>query len=83
MATTINELKDWFVEGKNKGATHMIVACDTWDWIDFPIYVMPEQDVKNLYQTQVKRSDMKVMEVYNLNKDIDIQLSQHRVMDLS
>lgn len=43
------ELKEWLEEGKRRGASHCIVLVDTWDlkdgFEDFPIYVMPEEDV--------------------------------------
>jgi len=81
MATTIHELKNWFLKGKTKGATHMIIVCSTFDWEDFPIYVMPSQDVKKEFDLQSKKEMQKIMEVYNLNKDISAQLNQFRTME--
>ena len=81
MATTINELKDWFVKGQNTGATHMIIICDTWDWIDKPIYVTSEQDARQEFIKHKENAFTKVMEVYNLKKDINNQLNKHRAME--
>lgn len=37
--TTRNDIAQWFEEGKALGATHMIVAVDTYDHEDYPVYV--------------------------------------------
>jgi hypothetical protein len=36
MATTMQDLREWYNRGKNIGATHMVVVCDTYDWEDYP-----------------------------------------------
>lgn len=46
MSTTLEDLHRWFREGVRQKATHMIVACDTFDYEDYPIYVSKEQDVR-------------------------------------
>lgn len=81
MSTTKDDIKLWIKEGQDKGATHMIVVCDTYDWDDYPVYVMPGQDAKSEFNTRNGSNMQKVMEVYNLSKDIDKQLNQHRAME--
>jgi len=81
MATTIIDLKEWVARGKRKGATHMIVVCNTHYWEDFPIYVMPGQDAKKEFDIENKNPVQKVREVYNLNKDLDSQINQHRAFE--
>ncbi len=81
MATTIIDLKEWVARGKRKGASHMIIVCDTFDWEDFPIYVMPGQDARKEFDNESKKPMQKVMEVYNLNKDLDSQINQHRTFE--
>lgn len=76
--TTKSEIRDWLERGREQGATHMLVVCDTFDWGDYPVYKTgtPEQ-VKDAAEKYPK--DMqKLMEVYRLDADFDTQLGQHR-----
>ena len=45
MAATRKDIKTWFVEGKEKGATHMIIVCDSFSYEDYPVFVMPKNSV--------------------------------------
>lgn len=38
------EASKWAVEGLIKGATHVIIVCDTFSHEDYPVYVMPGED---------------------------------------
>ena len=79
MATTRQEIKRWLEEGKSMGATHMIVACDTYDWSDYPVFVMPGEDVRKKAEEYENGKNMrKLMEVYSFNYDIDKQLREDR-----
>ena len=75
MATTKNDLREWFKEGVEKGATHMIVTCDTFSYEDYPVYVMPDEDVHKRYSEHNGPNMQRVMEVYNLSQDMEEQLS--------
>ena len=35
----------WLYEGKNKGATHLMVFLDTSSDTHFPVYVMPNENL--------------------------------------
>jgi hypothetical protein len=63
MGTTISKLKDWFDEGVAKGATHMIVVCDTFDYEDYPVYVLPGEDFDVEYAKYDMVNMQRVMEV--------------------
>lgn len=79
MATTREDIKEWCERGIKEGATHMIVVCDTFDWEDYPVYVKKGEDAKKKYEQYASGANMqKVMEVYNLTKDLTAQLSKHR-----
>lgn len=78
MPTTRDDLRRWFDEGVEQGATHMIVACDTFDYEDYPVYVQrgddPRHRARNLGSMQT------VMEVYKLDPQRkEEQLRAHRV----
>lgn len=57
----------------------MIVVCDTFDYTDFPEYVMPGQDVHLVEAEAAKKPLQRVMEVYNLREDKLEQMRSERV----
>ena len=77
MAATKDDLKKWYISGKKQGATHIIIVCDTYDWDDYPVFIKPGADVKEIYAEYTpqiedgvlveKHPMQKVMEVYNLD----------------
>lgn len=79
--TSVNEISQWFDDGVKSGATHMIVACDTYDWSDYPSYVMPGEDPKEKEEKIRERGMQKIMEVYNLSMDKEQQLRQRRAFN--
>lgn len=79
MTASSNDIKRWLENGKERGATHVIIARDTWDHDNYPVYVMPGTDVKEKI-TEYKGKDMQTIdEVYNLSMDIKKQLKAWRV----
>jgi len=45
MTATVADIERWKEEAKNMGASHIISVCDTFDWGDYPVYVMPNENV--------------------------------------
>lgn len=78
MGTTREEIKEWLQRGKAQGATHMIVVCDTYDHEDYPVYVLPGQDVRKVHEEHSKNMQ-RVMEVYSYAHSLDEQLATPRV----
>lgn len=68
MAATVEMLKGWFERGLEQKATHMIVACDTFDWEDYPVYVAKGEDARKRAKEYDGKNMQKVMEVYDLRK---------------
>jgi hypothetical protein len=79
MSTTKRQIRDWLLSGRMKGATHVIVVCDTFDWEDYPVNVLPGQDVREVAK-QYDGDMQLVMEVYNLSLSIEDQLAELRSM---
>jgi hypothetical protein len=81
--TTKAEISSWFDRGLDSEdkPTHMLVVCDTFDYEDYPVYVKPEQDAKSVYDAFNKKNMQKVMEVYNLGVDKQIQMNTARVFN--
>lgn len=75
--TTKDTIRRWFNNGVSKGCTHMIVVCDTYDYSDFPAYVDPDEDVREVEKEQ--RTNMgRVMEVYDLRMSREDQMAEQR-----
>lgn len=73
MATTINDIREWFEDGDNGENTHMIVVVDTFDYTDFPIYVGKSEDVRATYHHLNGEKMQKVMEVYSYKDSFEEQ----------
>lgn len=82
MAATKEDIRGWLQEGKKRGATHVVIAVDTWDHEDFPSYVMPNESVQDRVYRYENKSDCRLMEVYNLSLDIEEQMRQGRAYNL-
>jgi hypothetical protein len=67
MGTTKEEIKGWIKRGKDQGATHLIVVCDTFDWEDYPAYVTATEDVNEKRKLYNGPNMQKIMEVYVLS----------------
>jgi len=76
MTATREDISNWFDEGVAKGATHMVIICDTYDYDDFPRYVMPGEDPRHVAG---KMGDMqRLMEVYALHLPKEMQMAERR-----
>ena len=81
MATSKQQIGDWFENGLTNKQDFMIVVCDTYDWTDYPSYCKKDEfDLK--YKQYSDQNMQQVMEVYDLSLDKDSQLNQHRCMNL-
>lgn len=76
--TTQADIRGWLEQGKANGATHVIVACDTFDYEDYPVNVMPGQDPRKVAEDYDRKDMQTVMEVYALHLDWDSQLNERR-----
>jgi len=48
MAASLQEVTQWQTEAKRRGATHLISVCDTFDYDDYPVYVMEGDNLEEL-----------------------------------
>ena len=81
MGTSREDIKEWFVRGKKQKATHLIVVCDTYDHEDYPVFVTKHQDAKTEVNNRDGHNMARVMEVYNLSKDMEEQLNLRRCFE--
>jgi hypothetical protein len=80
--TTLTEISDWVVNGKRDKHTHLLVVCDTFDWEDYPVYADGDEDCKAKYKHYNGNDMQRVMEVYDLRTDTDVQLKELRSFHL-
>jgi hypothetical protein len=81
MAATKQEIKNWVEQGKEEECTHVIIAVDTWDHTDYPIFIKKGANVQDkikYYETSQDR----IMEIYNMNMDLETQLNQNRCYNI-
>ena len=46
--TTQEDIDRWVERGKKMGATHVISVCDTFSYEDYPVFVMPSDDINQI-----------------------------------
>lgn len=56
----------WFAEGVEQGCSHMIVACDEFDWEDYPIFVKEPSQFYAEYDRVNGKNMQRIIEVYDL-----------------
>ncbi len=78
MATTQEDIRDWLKEGKRRRSTHVIVVCDTFDHSDYPVYVKRTEKVREEADKHDGPNMQRVMEVYALHLDLELQLAEKR-----
>lgn len=66
MATSYSDVQEWVKRGKERGATHVISVCDTFDWDDYPVFVMPEDDLLT------KKAEYDGVNMQKINEVIDL-----------
>lgn len=68
MATTRSDVRGWLKEGIKNGASHVIIACDTFEHTCYPVYIQPGFDPRSYPQ--------RTMECYDLALPIEDQLNE-------
>ena len=77
MATwTLADIRDAYLEGETRGATHLIVAYDSFSGDNYPIYVMPGEDPRKKRPTNGDKVD----ECYRYALGWDSQSKEHRAL---
>lgn len=72
MTTTIKDIQDWIdgdmrdVFDPKRTARWMLSVCDTFDWGDYPVFVQPDEDLREAIQSHDGPNMTKLNEVYDL-----------------
>ena len=78
MAASKMDIYMWLKNAQEHGATHMLVVCDTYDHEDYPISVMPDQDLASIAKAHHGTNMQRVMECYDLSMDLMEQANEFR-----
>lgn len=78
MAAWLGQIKAWFEEAEAEGATHMLVVCDTFDWEDYPVSVMPGQDPHEVAKRYDDTNMQRIMECYKISLGWEPQSKERR-----
>lgn len=76
-----NDIRKWFEEGKQRGATHLAIIWDEMTMANTPVFVLPGQNPRVIVNTQRQLGCTYVlMEVYKLSLPLEGQLAERRAM---
>jgi hypothetical protein len=82
MSAGLSQIQTWVLRGKKKGATHVIIACDTFSHDNYPVYVMKDKSVRDEVARLEGQKMTRVDEVYSLKMSLSAQLAAPRVRNL-
>ena len=84
MTATRQDIEWWVKSAQNKGASHVIIVHDTFDNDNFPLYIMPGEDPREVFNEKYIK-DRKPCEAayaadecYDLSLNIQEQLQERR-----
>ncbi len=69
MAASTEDIERWKERAKKIGATHIISVWDTFDNDDYPVYVMPEEDLEERKKKYDKVNMQRINEVFVIGKE--------------
>lgn len=69
MAATREDIDRWILTARQLKAKHVISVCDTFDYDDYPVYVMPDEDLEERKKKFDGVNMQKINEVITLNDD--------------
>lgn len=85
MTATRADIRRWVEQAQAQGATHLIVAVDRFDHDNYPIYVMPGEDVGERLAPLVRGENMQGYdEVYSFTgrHSVEAQMAELRAVHL-
>ncbi len=74
-------LRAWFNDGRAMNAAYMLVVYDSLSGDDFPVFTT-EETVLTEARSATIAAHNRIMEVYDLNEDRDVQLNEGRTWRL-
>jgi len=66
MVASSNDIDNWVERGKEMKAKYIISVCDTYDWDDYPVFVLEGEDLEKRKEEFDGRNMQKINEVITL-----------------
>lgn len=64
----MRQVEGWIQQGVAEGATHVISVCDTFDYVDYPVYVYHNQDINEKKKQYDGTNMQRINEIIDLAK---------------
>lgn len=81
MAASRKDISWWFDQGLKHKDDFLMVVCDTYDWEDYPVYAKKDK-IHEEYARYNGHNMQRVMEVYDLHMDKELQMNEKRAFHL-
>ena len=78
MVATRQDVDQWIVEGRAKGARWIISVCDTYDYEDYPVFVNANEDLRAKVQYYHQEAKMQ-----SVNEIISLEPGGKTIEDIS
>jgi (p)ppGpp synthase/HD superfamily hydrolase len=78
MAMDKQTIRDALYYGNSGKNSHMIVACDTFEWEDYIVFVKFDEDINEEIAKYNGKNMQRIEEVYNYSLDLELQLNEFR-----
>ncbi len=82
MAVTKEDIRLWLERGIKDKATHVIVVVDTFSYDDYPVFVLESENIRDAIKRYDNVNMQRIIEIYNLHKNIEKQLNERRSYNL-
>ncbi len=69
MAANRDDINRWIATAKEMGAKHIISVWDSFDGDDYPVYVMPDEDLEEKKKEYDDVNMQKINETITINSD--------------
>lgn len=77
--TTKDDIREWFERGLEQHAEYLITVCDTFSHEDYPVFAT-SVTFKDAFEEHNGRNMQRIIEVYDLERDPEMQIAQGRCL---
>ena len=82
MTATHDDITMWLEMAKEKEATHLIIAHDTFDHDNYPVFAFSKKECQEQVSKRQGQNMQRIDEVYNMSMDIASQRAGFRAMNI-
>ncbi len=78
MSALRNDISNWFNKGKKEGYAYLIIALDTYDYNNYPVFCKDKEEALKWKSEVAGKNMVSYDEIYNLNEDKYNQMDMSR-----